>query len=233
MAYEHEATAAGIALDSGRYRRNHSAFLYLTALEAAGVFPRRPRLLDFGGGSGLLTEMFSSAGYDAYQSDLYNGTPMFAPERRIREMWSPRLRPFDVIIMLEVLEHLVSPIDLMRRITGLLKPTGALVISTEIYRTGEHTAAWPYLAPLGGQHVTFWSIEALHILRRELGFESLGYFPGRSGFLLLFTHESETTLAGKLAEAHQHLCDPLHAGRALAALDFRSDNIVVGGFGIL
>jgi 2-polyprenyl-3-methyl-5-hydroxy-6-metoxy-1,4-benzoquinol methylase len=233
IAYEKEATASGIALDTGRLRRNYSAFVYLTALEAAGFFPRRARFLDFGGGSGLLTQILVDTGHSAWQSDLYNNEPMFAGDRFVHDPWSLEAQSFDVLTALEVVEHLVDPVPLLARLGRLIKTTGVLIISTEIYQSGTHTPDWPYLATQSGQHVTLWSVEALLFLRNEIGFQSLGFFPGKAGFLLIFSHDSEKELLSKLSRAHRKLKDPKHVGRVMAGLDFRSHNIITDSYGIL
>jgi len=231
LAYADEAKS-GSAGDSGRFRRNYSAFLYLSALKTAGLFGDNPRFLDFGGGSGLLTQMLIDTGNEAWLTDPHIGAPPFAAERHL-DLNSLKPHIFDVVTALEVFEHLTDPISTGRILNGLLKPSGSLVISTEIYCPDVHTSSWPYLAPSGGQHITFWSKKALYILLNALSFESLGFFPGESGFMLVFSHLSEEKLLETLAQAHSILCNSEYTGRALAAFDFRSDGIASNSFGIL
>jgi hypothetical protein len=177
--------------------------------------------------------MLVDTGHSAWQSDLYNHEPMFARDRFVRDPWSLEAQSFDVLTALEVVEHLVDPVPLLARLSRLIKRTGVLIISTEIYRTGTHTPDWPYLASQGGQHVTFWSVEALLFLRNKIGFQSLGFFPGESGFLLIFSYDPERELLSKLSKAHRKLKDPKHVSRVMADLDFRSHKFITDSYGIL
>jgi len=231
VAYADEVRL-GSASDSGRFRRNYSAFLYLLALESAGLFGENPSFLDFGGGSGLLTQMLLNTGKEAWQTDLHIEVPTFAPERRV-DLTNLKPHIFDVVTSLEVFEHLIDPMGTAQMLNRLLKPSGALVISTQIYNPAKHTSSWSYLAPSGGQHITFLTKKALYILLHHLGFASLGFFPDESGFMLVFSHFSEQKLLTILEKAHSILCNSEYVGRALATLDFRSDGTISNQFGIL
>src|SRR5262249_39674491 len=156
----------------------------------------------------------------------YLTAPPFAVTRFLSTLEQLESSAFDLLTLLEVVEHLTNPMSLLKKLRHVLKPTGALVISTEIYRPGEHDASWSYLAPQGGQHVTFWSIDALQLLRRELDFKSMGCFPGNSGFLLIFSSKPEGEMKAMLNKAYRKLKRRRHFDRALASFDFRSDNII-------
>lgn len=231
-AYGDSAISIKNNYDGGAFRRNYSALLYLLALEEASLFESNPRFLDFGSGTGLLTQMLAGTGHDAWSTDLYIRSPIFAGNRHL-DINNFQPYSFDVVTAIEVFEHLNDLINTGEMLNGLLKSSGTLIISTQIYDPATHTSSWSYLAPLGGQHITFLTNKALHILRQKLGFSSLGFFPDKSGFLLIFSHLSEENLLTILAKAHSILSNPEFTVKALTALDFRSDGIVRDEFGIL
>lgn len=96
---------------------------------------------------------------------------------------------FDMVVSLEVVEHVYDPRRYARTLASLLKPGGIAVISTPYHgylknlaravtgKLDDHfTALWD------GGHIKFWSIRTLSILLREAGlkiirFERVGRVP--------------------------------------------------------
>lgn len=219
-AYESENAACLCNPDTSRFMRNFSTYRYLAALAKAQVFPEQPQFLDFAGGYGLLTQMLHSAGHKAWLTDLYVSTPYFASDRYIRDFQAIPENSFDVITALEVFEHLTEPIQVVERLRRILKPEGTLVISTSIYRPSEHDSNWVYLARPWGQHVTFWSQEALEACAAKTGFRSVGYFPSDEGVLILFSMDSVQHLKDKLAHGLRLLQDIHHFREVICVWDF-------------
>lgn len=191
--------------DSGRFKRNFSVYNYLMALKGVELLPVSPKILDFGGGYGLLTEMLLDSGYDAWQTDSYFTKPLFAPHRYVAEMTSLEEASFDVILAIEVFEHLPDPLILGEQLQRLLKPTGTLIISTGIYHHESHTRDWWYLAREGGQHITLWTKLALEYYANQFQFHSVDYFPEEEGFLIVFSGLAQEELQAKLAQAKVRL----------------------------
>ena len=212
--------SAAVRADGGRFRRTFSVFLYLTALMDAGVLPRKPRLLDFGGGYGLLAKMLADAGHEAWTFDAYEKNRLFAVDRWVEELGTTRT--YDVVTALEVFEHLTDPLRVARKLRSVLNDAGTLVLSTGIYDPQKHGKDWPYLAPATGQHVTFWSRGALRHLARELGFRTVAHFPGDEGILVLFSMLSPAEMQQKLSDADGVLNDPRHVQRATRGWDLRA-----------
>jgi len=218
-AYQSESAPLACNPDGSRFIRNFSAYHYLTALHKAGVFPPEPCLLDFGGGYGLLTQMLYSAGYNAYQTDPYVPVPFLASQRSIADFEQIPEAAFDGITALEVLEHLTDPHETLMRLFRILKHTGTLIFSTNIYESGVHDESWNYLAREWGQHVTFWSKPALRYLAGRHGFRSVGYFPGGEGFLILFSRTCPDSFKLMLTEATAYLSDHQQLAQAVRSWD--------------
>jgi SAM-dependent methyltransferase len=107
------------------------------------AFPERPKfVLDFGGGPGVYKAQLTKEG-DRYL--ILEPSPMFVRKEH-RYVIGDGLtslfqdNSFDVIVMLEVLEHLRDPFKAFANCSAWLKPGGALVISTPQYW---HVHGWP------------------------------------------------------------------------------------------
>lgn len=94
---------------------------YLRRLERTGVRPA-DSVLDYGCGSGLLIEYFRRRGYhDVSGFDEYS--PLFGDRTVLN-------RPYDCLIMQDVIEHVSDPRSLMRTAISLTKPGGRICIGT-------------------------------------------------------------------------------------------------------
>jgi SAM-dependent methyltransferase len=199
--------------DTGRFLRNFSVYAYLCAFRDASVLAEQSRLLDYGGGYGLLTQMLRDGGFDAWLADPYVARPYFCPERHVADLRALPAASFDGVTAFEVLEHLTDPCRVGEDLRRILAPGGVFALSTAIYHPGVHGPDWPYLSTELGQHVTFWSRPALSHFAAQLGFRSVGYSPGSEGFTILFSPESAGELKEKLAKAAKLLQKPEFLGR--------------------
>jgi SAM-dependent methyltransferase len=194
--------------DQGRFVRNFSMYCYLSALHGAGLAGKEPRWLDYGGGYGLLTQMLKDAGHDAWLYDPYVSTPYFVPERRIANLDEVEAGTFDAVTAFEVFEHLDNPRQVGEQLRRLLRPEGLLILSTGLYDPSQHDADWAYLSCEAGQHITLWSRTGLRHLARQLGFQSLGYFPSDQGFMVILARLEQERLHEGLSRALALLRDP-------------------------
>jgi 2-polyprenyl-3-methyl-5-hydroxy-6-metoxy-1,4-benzoquinol methylase len=105
-----------------------------------GLIPRGGSVLDFGGGDGATAAALKASGHvdrigvadlvapdPANRIDFSFQGDLSQPEalRRIAEEHGP----FDTILCLDILEHLVDPWTMVGRLHGLLKPGGCIVAS--------------------------------------------------------------------------------------------------------
>jgi hypothetical protein len=149
---------------------------------------RQPRLLDFGGGSGLLCRLLRDIGVDAWTSDLY-GSSEYARFFHV-DAGCVGHAPFDVVTAFEVFEHLPCPDE---DLAGLFRLSPELLIATtEPFKT-DYDKSWWYLGPDTGQHVFFYSQRALHLIadRFDYSLQSIGGWH-------IFTRRPVNAVTGRL-----------------------------------
>jgi SAM-dependent methyltransferase len=160
-----------------------------------GLLPRRSRTLDIGTGRGLLLRMLLDDGHDAWGFDPYPHS-VFAEDRIQTSLPEG---PFAAITAIEVLEHTLDPVEVLKSLHNRLAPDGFLALSTELYDASTHGPNWAYLAPVHGQHITLFSREGLHRAARAAGFRwirSLHW--GGQPFLHLLTPADAPTSSFRL-----------------------------------
>ncbi len=203
-AYHREAHPLLDNPDQGRFQRNFTVYSYLRAFVQSGIIERDSTLLDYGGGYGLLTSMLRNAGMEAWQYDQYIDQPFLAEKFHIGDLRDIPDGTFDVVTAFEVMEHLVTPHEAARDWRRILKPNGVLVLTTGLYRSGEHDAHWPYLSTEFGQHVTLWSSDGISHLAKQYGFRSVGYL----GWAIILSPQPVSELQASLERAAQSMSQP-------------------------
>ena len=177
-AYRCEADPLLWNPDTGRFRRNYTAYRLIRALAAGGL--PADRVLDYGGGYGLLVQMLTDAGVDAWLHDPYVAQPYFAGTRSIPDLKDAPAGAFDLVTAFEVAEHLTDPVRVGADLRRVLRPGGAFVLSTGLYEPGLHGPDWPYLTPLTGQHILFWSRAAFRAFAARQGLRSVAFVTGEA-----------------------------------------------------
>jgi hypothetical protein len=120
------------------------------------------RLLDYGGGSGLLAARLRQHGFCS--ADTYDP---FVAEHQTRPQGL-----YDCVVSFEVLEHTTTPHETLADMTAMLKRDGIVLFST-LVQTAEFDAQgmnWWYIGPRNG-HVSLYSRAALNHLANDLGYQ--------------------------------------------------------------
>ena len=175
-----EATAKYMLSEAARsvYRR------VLAEISISGK-GRRPRLLDIGTGAGALLEEAHRLGFEAEGIDLCEPLVKRAQARGLHVRCLPAEQladgePFDVITILDLIEHLPQPLAMLAAARRLLRAGGELVVYTP-----NHRGAVVLLARLlhsvglgfavneifGSCHVCFFDDRSLPSALRKAGFE--------------------------------------------------------------
>jgi hypothetical protein len=135
-----------------------------------GEYHPDPLVLDYGCGQGLFVDFLIRSGVKAVGYDKYgisDGKYLFnIPGAFPREH-------FDVVTMIEVIEHMAAPFIELDWIFITLKPGGILMIETS-FTDWMDLATDPYVNPRIG-HSTIFSHAGLDELMKEKGFEVYGH----------------------------------------------------------
>lgn len=127
------------------------------------------RLLDIGCGGGLLSEPMARLGADVVGADAAGGNIPVAQihaeqsglqidyRHTTAEAMAQAGEQFDVVLNMEVVEHVASPIDYLRACHDLLKPGGLHICST-INRNPKSFM----MAIVGAEHVMRWLPKGTH-----------------------------------------------------------------------
>lgn len=157
-AYEH----GNLALtDTGAAQRNLDN---LGACLALAHWLGLKRVVDHGGGDGLLCRLLRDRGLDAHVLDRYAAPKYAAGFDR------PGGAPPDLVLAFEVVEHFAHPAQELSPLFEGKPPV--VLVSTEAWQG--QGPNWAYLSPLTGQHIFFYSPKALQQLAAARGYRVLG-----------------------------------------------------------
>lgn len=128
---------------------------------------RGGRFLDWAGGYGTLTRMMRDRGFDFVHNEIYANN-IFAQGYEIADLAGER---FDLITAFEVLEHLTDPIA---SLSPLAAASDRLLTTTRLLPSpAPRPGDWDYYALESGQHITFYTADALQHLAQHLGFDGV------------------------------------------------------------
>jgi 2-polyprenyl-3-methyl-5-hydroxy-6-metoxy-1,4-benzoquinol methylase len=122
------------------------------------------KILDIGAATGSYLSVFKKGGWEVFGIELSDYIRDVA-----RRVYSLSLFPdlktaafpddyFDLIIMIQVIEHISDPMDIIQNVARVLKPGGILYISTPNFASlnaQKMKAEWPSLHP--GEHLFFYT----------------------------------------------------------------------------
>lgn len=170
-------------LDTGIFLRNNDNVKKLTVLlteiqnqitktETTSSFfnklfvknlPFRGKLLDFGGGHGILVRMLRDIGFDCYWYDKY------AKNDFATGFEADTSDKHDVVLAFELFEHFENPKENIEEILKLSEPK-ILIFSTLLY--GDRTPAkdWWYYAFEAGQHIAFYNSNTIQSMKLQNGY---------------------------------------------------------------
>ena len=149
----------------------------------SSCFDGSKRFLDYAGGYGMFTRMMRDKGYDFYHTDIYCEN-LFSEYFDIADC--PQQRDFEMVTAFEVFEHMVNPLEEIKRITEL---SDHIFFTTEIQPAGiSEISDWRYFVPETGQHISLYTLSSLEYIAKKLGF----YFCSDGAGNHLFTKDKLT-----------------------------------------
>lgn len=159
-----EAYSSAIAnLDVGLVLRNLNMVKVVEPV-INNFFDHKKEFLDFAGGYGLFTRLMRDKGFDFYNTDKFCQN-VFAQYFDLAD--EPHPDKFEMLTAFEVFEHLNDP---MQEIAELFKYSDNILFSTEIVPDISNIKSvddWWYFVPEIGQHVAFYTIEALEYIAQK------------------------------------------------------------------
>jgi SAM-dependent methyltransferase len=152
-------------------------------LKRSSRFKSNGKLLDVGCAMGYLVEIAAKAGYDAYGFDpseyaISKADKLIVKRVKVSDIdnVSYPKSTFDIVTMLDVLEHLNDPILSLQKISGFLKKDGILVIATgdtDCLTAKLMGRLWTFYNP--PQHLFFFTRANLMTLLDRIGFEAINW----------------------------------------------------------
>jgi 2-polyprenyl-6-hydroxyphenyl methylase/3-demethylubiquinone-9 3-methyltransferase len=150
------------------------------------------KLLDIGCGGGLLSEPMRRLGFDVTAVDASERNIAVASTHATAQGLDIDFRagtaeqlaaegagPFDVILNMEVIEHVADPGEYLRTTSGLLAPGGLMILAT-LNRTLKALA----LAKVGAEYILRWLPPGTHDWNQFLKPEEIGAFLAGTPYLL-------------------------------------------------
>ncbi len=131
----------------------------------ARLAPRRRtgRFLDVGCGGGFLVETARDHGWTAEGTEVSRAAAEFGRSRGVTihaGILSDAKLPesaFDVVTMMEVIEHVPDPVALLRECAELLRPGGALYLTTPNWSSLSRRVLGPRWSAIGRDHVVYFT----------------------------------------------------------------------------
>jgi 2-polyprenyl-3-methyl-5-hydroxy-6-metoxy-1,4-benzoquinol methylase len=164
-------------------------YLYEPISKLLAGFPEKSVVVDLGCGNGTFISRFQDRGWELYGSDFSAKAIEIAKQhspgirfsladaQSLSGELTSRLGTFDVVLCMEVIEHVYNPRGLLKTCNSLLKPGGTLVLTTPYHGylknvmlavTGKLDRHFTVLRDHG--HIKFWSVKTITAVVKEMGF---------------------------------------------------------------
>jgi SAM-dependent methyltransferase len=160
------------AYEAGRNPRSLQA---KRILQQVTNYRRAGRLLDIGAGSGMLVEQALEMGYEAEGIEPSRWLQSRALERglpvHLGTFPYPLCQgPYDVVTLIDVIEHVLRPLDLLRAIRSVLAPGGVLaVVTPDVRSLAARVLSWRWWH-FRVAHVGYFDKPTLELAARRAGF---------------------------------------------------------------
>lgn len=190
-SYRHHDPAT---TDVGSCKRSLNAARTVILMKRAGLLKKTSKILDYGSGYGLTVNLLSDkgyriVGYDKYRKPVFGYYNIsFGEDADIPE------DPVDLILAIEVFEHLTDPIHEMSGLFSILRSSSILYATTNTYDPQKHNENWDYIRDVPGQHVSFYSKESLNYIAELYGCRVFIDFPRRGHHIFFKDYSSRLRL---------------------------------------
>lgn len=139
------------------------------------------RILDFGCGAGLLSSNLITNGFEVTSFDIGETNKKYAKEFSnisVQDVLDPAKYQnyFDVVAMVEVIEHLENPVETLAFVKSLLKDDGIIFITTPNYNSLQRLIQgknWKAIVPQG--HLIYFTERTLRTALKKSGLTLLEF----------------------------------------------------------
>jgi 2-polyprenyl-3-methyl-5-hydroxy-6-metoxy-1,4-benzoquinol methylase len=181
-----------------------------------GLLERRfapgKRLLDVGCGAGFFIKAAEEAGWEAVGIEVSKLSSRYGREIVRADVRTGRLEDagfapasFDMVTMLDLVEHLPDPLATLRAASAVLKPGGILIVSTPDFRSLSGRIlgrSWAVFSP--GEHLAVFNARTLAMVLNKAGFRVQAM---KNLFVLnpAYTHDPERRPTRTFRRIHSRL----------------------------
>jgi 2-polyprenyl-3-methyl-5-hydroxy-6-metoxy-1,4-benzoquinol methylase len=180
----------------------------------SGYAVRGNRLLEIGANVGLFLDTAARAGWKARGIEpskwaVETGRERFGVDLELKSLEQLAEPPgsVDAVVLLDVLEHFIDPLDALRRLRPLLDAEGLLTLST-VNLAGLHGRLrgenWPWLIR---PHLHYFTPSTLDVLLREAGFTMVEWSLVPRSFRLSYLAGRMKSSLGRAGRASTRLAD--------------------------
>lgn len=185
--------------------------------------PAPAAVLEVGCGHGGLLKMLQLCGYVATGTEISDDVAAFGRRQfgvdvaaGFFEDHAGSLGSYDGVLLLDVLEHFVSPEDAIGHVAQHLRPDGVVVIQTPCHRP-DLPSEWPMYFP--PEHTVLLSRKALGSLLARHGLTNVEFAPALFDYDMFAFASRRRLAATSAAASHQRLAQTPDGRVILALLD--------------
>ncbi len=140
------------------------------------AYKKKGKILDVGAGYGLLSSILYEKGYEIFIIEP-NNTAYYLKGKKIRhyrtpveEFVSKSKTKYDVILLMDVIEHLKDPLTVLKKLRFHLNKKGIVVAQTPNYKSlmAKICKNWSWW--MVSDHKFFFSTKSIHVLLKKAGF---------------------------------------------------------------
>jgi SAM-dependent methyltransferase len=196
------------------------------------------RLLEIGTGAGLFSKAMQRAGWETVGVEVNGDAAAFARDRLgldVRQTYAEDVTEppasFDVVAMMDVIEHVPDPAAVVTTARRLLKPGGLLLMQTPNLDSISRLALgspWAVLSP--AEHLYYFTESTMRALLERTGFQGVEFVWSFAGFGPAETMNARYTHAPTAWRASAYAAMVRIGGRPLLRLARvlrRTDQLIV------
>ncbi len=193
------------------------------------------RLLEVGCGTGLFLKTAQSAGWEVTGVDISESAVCWCKENLGLDVTCAELpelkfpdESFDVITVLEVIEHVKRPIEYLQDVHRILRKEGILVISTPNFNSLSRIILKEQWSGLNPSHLFYFTPSTIHTVLKKSGFANIEIETRNIAISEIRAKLKQGSSAnrGKIAQAGKDLRRRIEKSKSLSVLKKTSNSVL-------